>query len=301
MAESKGSQGADGQTEHEAPGTAGPRRGWSRWRPYTAAVVAVGAVFAGSALIGAHVRAGQASTVKVPSGLPSTGPESLAIPIKPTVPVTLTVFEDLRSPVSRQFAQSYEPVFDQMLRSGAVTIAYRLVTQSDAKYGGTGAAQAANAAACAQDQGQHQFQSYIDELWRKQPDPSKDTFASATYLEKVGKKVKDLDASQFVPCVQDRDHEGWVSQSEKDFLTARLGDVPVVQINGRAYSAAKDDLTPQKLLSLVQSAAQQAAAQPSPSSSAAPAPQASPSPTPSSSAAPSAAPSASGSASPSAG
>ncbi len=258
MAESKGSQEAK-QAEPGASGAEGSRsRERRRWRPYVGAFVAVAAVFAGSALIGAQVRAGKASTVEVPTGVATSGPDTLSIPVHPTVPVTLTVFEDLRSRESRDFAREYASTFDSMLASGQVQIAYRLVTQSDARLGGTGSAQAANAAACAQDQGRDQFRGYVEELWRVQPDPSSDSFASASYLEKLAHKVKGLRAADFEPCVQDRAHQGWVAKSQHDFAASGLGDVPVVEINGQVVPGAKDKLTPAKLRALVAQAVKQA-------------------------------------------
>src|SRR3982074_3700707 len=103
------------------------RRG-SRLKPYIGTVVVLAVVFGGSALIGAHVRGAKEGTVKVPSG--ASGQEKLALPVNPTVPVTLTVYEDLRSPASKAFAAQYKDTFDQLLASGQVRIEYRLVTQS---------------------------------------------------------------------------------------------------------------------------------------------------------------------------
>lgn len=268
MAKSKGSQGAEGRNKPTVAGTSGSRRtGWSRWRPYSTAIVGVAAVFAVSAVVGSHVRAGKVDEVKAPSGLPSTSPQDLAIPIKPAIPVTVTVYEDLRSPRSKEFAQEWNPTLDKLLNSGEAEIAYRLVTQTDALDGGEGSAAAANAAACAQDQGKNQFEGLVAELWKKQPPVSRDSFASATYLEKLGRGVHDIQSSMFVPCVQSLDHQGWVSASQKDYVKAGLGDVPVLQINGTEVDPVKDRLTPAKLRRLVAKATAYAVAHPSPSPS----------------------------------
>lgn len=275
MAKSKGSKGAKGSKE---PVTGSRHTGWGRLRPYTAAVVAVAAVFAVSAVIGAHVRSGQADLIKVPSGVPSTGPNNLAVPIKPAIPVTVTVYEDLRSPVSRDFARKWEPAFDSLLNGGRAEIAYRLVTPTDLTEGGTGSAEAANAAACAQDQGKDQFERFVDLLWKKQPALSRDRFASVAYLEMLGRQVHGIQDSRFVPCVQSHDHRGWVRASQRDFARMHLGDVPVIQVNGVTVDPVKDKLTPAKLDALVRRAVVRATASASPSSPATgPAPSASPS------------------------
>ncbi len=269
MAESKGSQGAKGQKEPTASGTAGTRRtGWRRWRPYSAAIVGVAVVFAVSAVIGAHVRSGQADVIKVPSGLPSDAPENLAVPVKPAIPVTVTVYEDLRSPASRDFAAKWGSTFDKLLDSGQAEIAYRLVTPSDVQQGGTGSAAAANAAACAQDQGKDQFEKYVALLWQRQPALSDDTFADTAYLEKLGHQVKGIQASMFVPCVQSQDHRGWVRASQRDYVKSGLGDVPMIRVNDLVVDPVKDKLTPAKLRKLIAKAVVEAVAHPSPTPSA---------------------------------
>ncbi len=278
MAKSKGSQDAEAQREPTPSGPAEARRtGWSRWRPYSAAIIGVAAVFAVSAVIGAHVRAGEASEVKVPRGMPSTGPSGLAVPIKPAIPVVVTVFEDFRSPASKAFAAQWQPTFHHLLVTGRAEMAYRLVTQTDATRGGSGSLEAANAAGCAQDQGKKQFQGLVSELWKHQPAVSDDAFADQAYLDRLGRKVKDLQASMFVPCVKSLDHQGWVDASQRDYVRAGLGAVPRIQVNG--VTVPMKGLTPAKLEALVKKATERAGMTASPS--------APPSARPSASAAPS--------------
>ena len=270
MAKSKGPQDAKGQQQPTSSAVAGARRtGWSRWRPYSTAIVGVAVVFAISAGIGAHVRAGESTDVKIPTGIPSTAPQDLAVPVKPAVPVTITVFEDLRDPRSKAFAARWKPTFDTLLNSGRAEIAYRLVTQSDIEHGGKGALYAANAAGCAQDEGKAQFVGYVDQLWKHQSaDVTHDRFASLAYLEKLGRHVHGLQGSLFVPCVQSLDHEGWVSASQADYERTGLGAVPVIQVNGVTVDPVKDHLTPAKLDKLVKQALAETLANPSPSPSA---------------------------------
>jgi protein-disulfide isomerase len=278
MAESKGPQDAKGRKQSLLSGAAGAgRSGWARWRPYSAAIIGVAAVFAVSGVIGAHVRGGEKTTVKVPSGLPSSGPKDLAVPVYPDNPVTVTVYEDLRDPASKAFAQQWQPEFDTLLASGRAAIAYRLVTSSDSANGGTGALDAANAAGCAQDQGKGYFAKYVDQLWKHQPaDVSDDRFASLPYLEKLGRKVKGLQASVFVPCVQSLDHGGWVRASQKDYKEAGLAGAPVVEVNGTVLTTA--GLTPAKLDAAVRSALSQVMATATATATAGPTPSASPTP-----------------------
>lgn len=241
----------------------------ARLRSYLGLAVVLTVVFGGSALVGAHVRGAKEHQVKVPAG--AAGDEKLALPVHPTVPVRVVVYEDLRSPQSKAFAQEYAAVIAKLLASGQMEIDYRLTTGSDARYGGTGAKAAANAAACAQDEGR--FREYVDELWKLQPaDPQQDVFADVSVLKHAGKMAGKLSSGKFVPCVEGGDHDGWVRRSQDRFAALALGDAPVVQINdGTPPDPAT--LTPAAFRTLVQKAAkevvkQAATATPSPSGSA---------------------------------
>lgn len=252
MAESKG-PGTKGGSAAPTKRRKGPV---ARLRPYAVGIVAMVVVFGVSALIGAHVRAGKDDKVTAPTGAvgPATRPVAtptstatpggpkLGIPVRPSVPVTVTVYEDLRSPDSKAFQDQYGATFQQLLASGQVQIQYRLVTASDKQYGGKGSAVAANAAACAQDQ--NRFTAFVDELWKAQPaDPKDDALASEKLMEKLAHQAHKIKAGTFEPCVEQRDHEGWVIRSQKDFAASGLGAAPVVLINGEPVKDAKT-LTP---------------------------------------------------------
>ncbi|MBM9507361.1 DsbA family protein [Actinacidiphila acididurans] len=261
MTESKGPGGAAGPKKRKGP--------LQRLKPYAVGITAMVVVFGGSALIGAHVRSTKGDKVTEPSGVAGaavvpTGPVStssasptptptdqqhLSVPVRPAIPVTITVFEDLRSPDSKAFDEEYNAMFAQLLLTGQVQIHYRLVTASDAQYGGKGALVAANAAACAQDQSR--FVQFVEQVWKHQPDPSSDGLASENLMKKLAKKAGKINMGKFDPCVEQSDHEGWVRQGQKDFAAQKLGSVPVVQINDTTVSNVRTTLTPKKLRALI--------------------------------------------------
>jgi protein-disulfide isomerase len=231
----------------ESKASKAPKRRGSRLRPYLGTVVALAVVFGGSAAIGAHVRGAKETKVKVPTG--ASGTDELGLSVKPTVPVTLTVYEDLRSPASKAFAARYEAEFTKLLATGQVRIEYRLVTQSDTDNGGRGALAAANATACAQDLGR--FAEYVRQLWAVQPaDVSDDALAGDKLLEDVAKKAGKIDEKKFQPCVQGGDHDGWVHRSQAQFKAAGFTQAPVLLVNGTTAT----DATPKKLRKLVKQA-----------------------------------------------
>ncbi|WP_159011635.1 DsbA family protein [Streptomyces sp. NRRL F-5123] len=262
-------------TESKGPDTKGgsaapkkQRKGpVARLRPYAVGITAMVVVFGVSALIGAHVRAGKGDKVSEPTGAvaaaqpqsaqdgatPTATPSgpNLDIPVAPSVPVTVTVFEDLRSPDAKAFQDEYAATVRELLATGQVRFQYRLVTASDAQYGGTGAEVAANAAACAQDQGR--FSSFVAEVWKVQPtDPEDDALASESLMKKLARKAGKIKAGTFEPCVEQRDHAGWVKKSQSDFTASGYGAAPVVLIDGVQVKDVKTHLTPATLRSQVE-------------------------------------------------
>jgi len=265
MTESKGPDNPGGAA---IPGMKKRKGPVARLRPYAVGTMAVVVVFGGSALIGAHVRAGKDGKVKVPTGVVAaaavpTGPVGTAspsptvttapkfqVPVHPSIPVSVTIYEDLRSPDSKAFADEYQAALDQLLTTGQVQLHYQLVTASDRTYGGKGAAYAANAAACAQDQSR--FTQFVQEIWDNQPDPQTDGLASETLMKKLARKAGKINMGKFEPCLEQGDHKGWVIKSQQDFAASGLGPVPAVQINGKQVTDVRTGLTPEKLVKMAE-------------------------------------------------
>ena len=264
MTESKGPETGGGAA---FPGKKKRKSLLDRVRPYALTLVVMAVVFGGSAVIGAHVRGNKDSKVKEPSGAAApvvvpTGPAAatpsptdtptgpkLDVPVHGSTPVTVTIFEDLRSPESKAFHDQYSPMLTQLLVTGQVQLHYRLVTASDKKYGGDASAKAAAAAACAQDQGR--FPQFVDQVFMHQPDPQSGTLGHEKYLKDLALKAHKIKMGTFEPCVEQDDHLGWVTKSQADFAAQGLGDVPVVEIDNKPVPDVAGSLTPQKLRSMV--------------------------------------------------
>ncbi|WP_329137543.1 DsbA family protein [Streptomyces sp. NBC_01476] len=300
------SKGPDKQDSTAVPGKKKRGSRIRRLRPYAFAVVTMAVVFGISAVIGAHVRAGKQEKVSGPANavgpaVVPTGPADSAsptatpagpkldVPVHPSVPVTVTIYEDLRSPESKAFADTYRPVLDQLLSTGQMQLHYRLVTASDKKYGGTGSLDAANAAACAQDQGR--FPEFVDALFAYQPDPQSGTLSQESFLKRTAERAGKITMGKFEPCVEEADHLGWVKKSQSQYAASGLGAVPVVQIDDTTIKNVAHDLTPGKLHSKVlaeakrvialEKAAADASASATPSASPSATPRRTPSGTPS--------------------
>ncbi|WP_438489799.1 DsbA family protein [Streptomyces sp. S186] len=231
----------------------------AKWRNYAVTAVGLAVVCGAAVVVGQFSRANEATAIEPPSGaVGKTGDTKLDLPVKPTIPVTLTVYEDPRSPDSRAFAQQYADTFSRLLASGQVQINYRLVTQSDRQYGGTGAREAAAAAACAQDQGR--FGPFMDQLWQHQPAPTTDGLKDRKLLKEIAKKAKKIEHDTFDLCLDRGSRQGWVKKAQEEYAASGLGPVPVVQVNGRTLPDPRTQLTPKKLTALVTKEARQVAA-----------------------------------------
>jgi Thioredoxin len=235
-----------------------PERGaLARWRPRAVAAITLLAVFGGAAAIGHAVKENKRGEVKKPTGATGAGGYSIAGAGAP-IPVTVTLYEDLRSKASHDFVQKFTPTLKQMVATGQVKVEYRFVTSSDGKYGGTGSADAANAAACAQDVGK--FAEYMDVLWAAQPAEKDDAFGDEAHLIALAKKVHGIDRATFNPCVRDAKHHGWVRSAQRDFAKDKLGQAPVLTVNNLTVNPEKVDLTPDRLTDIVHQAVKDAGA-----------------------------------------
>jgi protein-disulfide isomerase len=208
-------------------------------------VVAVLGIAAGIAVLVANNDKGGGATVAAPAG--AIGENRLVIPTGAIdAPSTLTVYEDFRCPACGYFEKTFRGTVHGLEDSGQLKVDYHLVRIIDGNLGGTGSLNAANAAACAQDQGR--FRPYHDVLYQNQPDESNDRFANKAYLLQLADKVQGLRTPAFTACVNDGKYDAWVNKSNAAFGSSGYNSTPTVLLNGtNVYTNPKDPLTPEKL------------------------------------------------------
>ncbi|MEG3626177.1 DsbA family protein [Streptomyces poriticola] len=196
---------------------------------------------------------GEASgPVVAPSG--AQGEDSLAIPVgEESARSTLTIWEDFRCPACKSFEQAYSPVIHELTDAGQLKVEYHLATIIDGNMGGTGSANAANAAACAQDAGK--FVPYHDVLFENQPAETDDAYAQDATLFELAGKVEGLDTQAFRECVEEGTHDGWVEKSNEAFRSGGFSGTPTVLLDGTNIYQDRS-MTPAKLKQLVEEANQ---------------------------------------------
>jgi protein-disulfide isomerase len=184
-----------------------------------------------------------------PSAAPAgaTGDNKLVIPSGASdAPSTLAVYEDFRCPACGYFEKTFRGTVHGLENSGLLKADYHLVRIIDGNLGGTGSLNAANAAACAQDEGR--FRAYHDVLYANQPQESQDRFASKRYLIQLAGQVNGLKTAAFTSCVNSGKYDDWVAKSNAAFGGSGFSSTPTILLNGTdIYGDTKNPLTPEKL------------------------------------------------------
>lgn len=191
-----------------------------------------------------------AGPVVTPAG--ALGEDGTVIPVgKKDAKATLTVWEDFRCPACKAFEQAYGPTVNELTAAGQLKVEYHLVTLIDGGMGGTGSRNAANAAACAQDDGK--FAAYHEVLFANQPLESDDAYADNDRLIELAGKVDGLDTPAFRSCVEDGRHNSWVAKSHEAFQKGGFTGTPTVLFDGENIYQDRS-MTPEKLKQMVQEA-----------------------------------------------
>jgi protein-disulfide isomerase len=204
------------------------------------AVLAVAAVI--SVVVADHNSGGSSADSSAPVAPPkgAVGKDNLIIPVGAAdAPSTLTVWEDFRCPACDAFEKAFTPTIHQLEDSGQLRSEYRLVLLIDGNLGGTGSLNAANAAACAQDQGK--FRAYHDVLYDNQPEEQDDKFADKNTLLQLAGQVPGLRNAAFTACVNDA------------FGASGFNSTPTILLNGKSIYGSSN-LTPASLTQMVKDA-----------------------------------------------
>lgn len=150
-------------------------------------------------------------------------------------PVKMTVFEDFRCPICQEVEQAVEPTYRQYVQDGKLQITYHPARVIDSHDNGTGSLNGANAAACAQDQGQ--FLPLHDLLYANQPNEQTDPWSDKTKILAIANEIPALKASPtFQTCVTGGTHNGWVQSNADNFNKLGLPGTPTIYVDGQQLS-----------------------------------------------------------------
>ena len=160
-------------------------------------------------------------------------------------PVTMNVFEDFRCPICKEVEAAVEPTYKQYVEDGKLKVIYHPARVLDGNKGGKGSLNGANAAACAQDQGQ--FLPMHDLLYANQPDENQDLYGDKSKILALAAQISSLKASStFADCVNKGQHDGWVQKNADNFNKLGFQGTPTVLLDGEQLAfpnAAADQVT----------------------------------------------------------
>lgn len=167
----------------------------------------------------ANAAAGAIDMKTLPDDDPSLG--------DPNAPVTIVEFSDFQCPFcARFFANTLGPLKEKYVKTGKVRLVYRDFPLSSIHSEATGAAEAA---ACANDQGR--FWEYHDKIFQNQP-----ALGAANY--KQWARDLGLDATAFNQCVDARKYADEVQKDFDDGRKAGVSGTPTFFINGKMVVGA---------------------------------------------------------------
>jgi protein-disulfide isomerase len=139
------------------------------------------------------------------------------------VPV-IDIYEDFQCPVCAQFTQLNGPYIESLIAEKKATVVYHTLS-----FLGPESVNAANAAACAADDGK--FLEYHRLLMMNQK-PENSGGWSNNFLARLG-QTAGITSQKFSSCVNKGDYVGWVSNVAAAGANANVNSTPTVFVNGK--------------------------------------------------------------------
>ncbi|WP_018533494.1 MULTISPECIES: thioredoxin domain-containing protein [unclassified Streptomyces] len=146
-------------------------------------------------------------------------------------PHTVKVYEDPRCPYCKDFEQGGARALAGPVREGKVKVEYTIASFLDARLGGSGSANAANALRASVDAGQ--FPAFHAAVFADQPDDERQDAFTAPYLLKIADKVGKLRGAAFDSAISDGRYTSWVARAMKSFRDDGVQGTPTVRIDGK--------------------------------------------------------------------
>ena len=147
------------------------------------------------------------------------------------VPV-LDIYEDFQCPVCMEFETVNMKYIESLITEKKATIHYHLLS-----FLGDESVRAANASACAADQGK--FIQFHNGLYANQPRSENSGEWSNDRLIEIGANVG-VSGDKFESCVNNLEYEGWVAKSAEAAAKSNVNSTPTVFVNGKEINRQTD-------------------------------------------------------------
>ena len=181
-------------------------------------VVAVGVIFS--------VMGNKASnSVSLPSQANSTNGNGIEFNGDLTGVPVVDIWEDFQCPACAQFEALNSTYIESIIKEKKARVIFHPLS-----FIGPESIRAANAAACAADEGK--YLEYHDFLYRNQPEENSGKWSDA-YLIAGGVAVG-ISSGEFGACINDSKYGGWVKSIAADGGKKSINSTPSVFVNGKA-------------------------------------------------------------------
>ncbi|WP_353946627.1 thioredoxin domain-containing protein [Streptomyces sp. HUAS MG91] len=155
-------------------------------------------------------------------------------------PHTVQVYEDPRCPYCKEFEQGGARALAAPVREGRVKVEYTIASFLDARLGGSGSVNAANALRSSVDAGK--FSAFHAAVFANQPEDERQDVYSAAYLLRIADKVDGLRGPAFDSAVENGRYASWVAEAMKSFRDDGVQGTPTVRIDGEKAGGSEADL-----------------------------------------------------------
>ena len=139
------------------------------------------------------------------------------------VPV-IDIYEDFQCPVCAQFEGVQGDYIESLISAKKATVVYHTLS-----FLGPESVNAANAAACAADEGE--FLSFHRSLYANQPAENTGVWSNDVLV--VLGQATGIDSKKFASCVNNMDYKDWVSNAATAGAQANVNSTPTVFIDGK--------------------------------------------------------------------
>jgi protein-disulfide isomerase len=171
------------------------------------------------------------SSAKVPSSVSAADGYGIVFNDKVAGVPTVDLYEDFQCPICNQFEQLQSNYIHSLISEKKARVVFHPLS-----FIGPDSVRAANAAACAADQGK--FLAYHDALYANQPAENSGAWSNGALIA-IG-AAAGLTNQQFTKCVNNGEFAGWVTNVAAAGSKANVNSTPTVFVNGKELNRKTD-------------------------------------------------------------
>ena len=163
------------------------------------------------------------SVLKLPASVSKA--DGYGIVFNPTAKPVIDIWEDFQCPVCQRFEAINSTYINQVVAAGKAKVVFHPMS-----FIGQESVLAANAAACANDQGK--FLAYHTLLYQNQSPTENSGKVTADFLTQLG-AAGGISGSKFTGCVNNMSYQNWTKNIEVDAASKNVNSTPTVFVNGK--------------------------------------------------------------------